>query len=303
MEVFPDPSAWLLEAVRGSHEGGEMNPGPVFRPTSTQKWSRCPTLWYLTEIEGWQLPLSTWSPERDMGTALHEGMRRYWTDAGIDDQQVIDAAHEELQRLWPDTASEEYSLDGMLGLLAKTLLKLVTFFENDMEGAEAILIEQPLGGDGHTTPDLVTREHGELVVTDLKYHHHVPPDRISYRFEYLDRDHQFNHYPWAVEQYLGEPVRWFRKLGVIGSPKIVVRAEMFEITPESQAAWLQSARRKWHEMDRMKIGGPAFVYQRQEGCRPYGEKHPCPMEAACWTCYGDREQMAKFYTKKGVENA
>lgn len=251
--------------------------------------------WYLEDVEGWQAPLDSWSPERDMGTALHAGMAAYWL--GGEKLSPLDEATQTLKSLWPETAPDEYSLEGMTELLGKIILRQRVFFTRDMAGADPVMVEQPLGEDGHTTPDLVTREHGELVVTDLKYHHYVPADRIQYRFDHIDRDHQFNHYPWAVSEYLGEPVRRFRKLGVIGLPKIVIRAAEFEVTEQQQAAWLMGARQKWHQMDRMIQGGPEMVYQRQEGCRPFGDKYPCPMEQACWTCHLDREQMTKFYRK------
>ena len=268
--------------------------GPAFRPTETKDWSRCPALWWYKHVEGWESPLAIWSPEMSMGTALHAGMAAYWL--GLPDP--VTHAVNTLTDLWPDDAPEEYVKDTHLELIQRVGGQLVRYLQREMESATPLMVEQPLGEDGHTTPDVVVREHGKVGVIDLKYHHKVAPEYIHYRFEHIDRDHQFNDYPWRVADKLGEPVAWFRKLGVIGQPKIVVRSEEFGITPEREAAWLQSARGKWHQMDLMKKSGPIAVYQRQEGCRPYGERRPCEFEAACWTCYGDRDAMTKFYTRR-----
>src|SRR4029077_2968961 len=103
--------------------------------------------------------------------------------------------------------------------------------ENEMAEAVPVLVEEPLGVDGHTTPDLVTREplgaSGGLVVTDWKTSWDVPADRVRYRLEGPERTHQFLHYCWAVQEHLGEPVALFRKVVIVGSPKVIVKDVTF----------------------------------------------------------------------------
>lgn len=262
------------------------------RPSEVTDWLRCPQLWQYKHVEGWQPPAVSWTPERLIGTAVHAGLAAHW-------QQVHakDALAETLTDGWPNHAPTEYDLDVYLALGYQVLEKTLTWIRQEMADAKPLMIEQSLGEDGHTTPDLVTRESAGLVVTDWKYHHHVPADRLHYRLEGIDRVHQFWHYIWAVGEYLHEPVKVFRKVAIIGSPKILVRKAEFSPTSEGLAQWVYGAEVIWNEMKGMREY-PEFMYQRVDGCFPFGEKWPCPMFEACWTCYGDREKMRQFYTKE-----
>ena len=189
----------------------------------------------------------------------------------------------------------EFSREGLEAQALKVLDAVLKWIPKGMPDAEPIMVEQTLRADG-CTPDLVTREPIGLVVTDWKYHHHVDPDRVRYRLEGLDRVHQFNDYVWQVGESLGEPVRLMRKVAIIGGPKVMVRAGEFVPTIEGTAQWLKGAQEMWAQMAEMRAEA-RVAYQRPEGCKPFGEKWPCPMWEACWTCYGDREKMAQFLVK------
>jgi len=85
---------------------------------------------------------------------------------------------------------------------------------------------------------------------------------------------------------------------VIGcTPKPIVKAVEFTVEKAAFLSWFDGAINKWEQMSKM-AQNPASVYRREEGCKPFGEKWPCPMFEACWTCHGDREKMANFYIKE-----
>lgn len=266
----------------------------MIRPTEVQKWSRCPMKWYLEDIEGWRLPDSAWSPERLMGSAVHAGMA-----ARFKGQSPLVEAAAVLFGGW--VMGTEHDIDAWSPILEKVLRELDKWCQKVINGHEIVMVEQSLGEDGHTTPDLVTRENGELAVTDWKYSHNVPADRISYRLEGTERSHQFLHYAWAVGNHLNEPVKRVRKVVIVGLPKAMVRHVEVEITQPMLDSWLEGAEAKSDQMDDMRQGGIG-VYRREEGCKPFGDKWPCEMMEACWTCHGDREKMKNFYVK-GDPNA
>ena len=267
------------------------------RPSEVTDWLRCPRLWQYKHVEHWQAPGSAWTPERLMGSAVHAGLAAYWRDKGpialltSPETAVRGVFYDQ----WPPDAPMEFSREGLEAQALKVLDAVLKWIPKGMPDAEPIMVEQTLRADG-CTPDLVTREPIGLVVTDWKYHHHVDPDRVRYRLEGLDRVHQFNDYVWQVGESLGEPVRLMRKVAIIGGPKVMVRAGEFVPTIEGTAQWLKGAQEMWAQMAEMRAEA-RVAYQRPEGCKPFGEKWPCPMWEACWTCYGDREKMAQFLVK------
>lgn len=250
--------------------------------------------WYLEDIEGWR-PIGVQGVNIPivMGTAVHAGMAALWRTWSQD--RMIEAAMNVLTSGAPIT-----ELAGLSALLAKILGKAYDWCEANMGHAEVIMVEQSLRENG-ITPDLITREHGDLVVTDWKYHHKVKREHLHYRLDGPERNHQFLHYVWDVGEYCQEPVRLFRRVSIVGTPQIIVKDSIFVPTEPMMTAWLQQAKRKWHEMDQTIAAGTGFhgnfAYRREDGCMPYGAEHPCEMWAACWTCHGNREQMSNFYTK------
>ena len=271
------------------------------RPSETTDFIRCPRLWQYKHIEGWSAPPSAWTPEKLMGSAVHEGLAHYWYlkrpgyfYAGPPDAPVANV----FLRDWPDTAPPEFSLDGHLSLALKVLDRVLAWIKVNMADAQPVMVEEPLGENGHTTPDLVTREQGDiLTVTDWKYTHVLDSDRVRYRLEGIERTHQFLHYCWAVGERLEEPIRQFRKVIIVGNPRIIVRDATFQPTPIMLEQWLTSARQMWEDMAEMRAGR-RVAYQREAGCFMYGPKWPCPMYEGCWTCHGNEAMMAQFYTRE-----
>lgn len=275
-------------------------PGMVapVRPSETTDFIRCPRLWHYKHVGGWQPPASTWTPERLAGTAIHAGVAAYWLNQRgrvVPMPPPAECLVNVLRQEWPPDAPLEFSRDALESHALKVLDKVLTWITKEMADAEPIMVEQTLRADG-CTPDLVTREPAGLTVTDWKYSAHIDPDRVRYRLENIDRTHQFLDYCWQVGQTLNEPVRQFRKVVIVGGPRIMVREATFTPTQPMLEQWLTGARQMWEDMAAMRAG-TKVAYQREAGCRMYGPKWPCTYEEACWTCHSDPVKMAQFYSR------
>jgi CRISPR/Cas system-associated exonuclease Cas4 (RecB family) len=262
------------------------------RPTSVEKFTRCPQKWYYEDVEGWREPGVGPSVPIIIGTAVHAGMAALWRGQDESSARVLDV----FKALWSDS---EPGREAAEDLALKVVLATMRWCQQLGE-VEVVAVEEPLGDPWQGTPDLITRETGGLVIWDWKYSHEVKPEWLHYRLEHPEHSHQFQHYIWAVQEKYHESVSLFRKVVIVGLPKVQVAQALFVPDPMAQQEWLRQAKVKWHTMAMMKAGGMlhgGLVYRNENGCKPFGDKWPCPMWRACWECHGNREQMAQFYVK------
>lgn len=209
--------------------------------------------------------------------------------AGVEAERV-------LREQW--VVGTSFEIEAHIPIVHKTLTAVWKWIEANMSHVRVVMVEKSLGEDGHTTPDLVTEEEdASLVVTDWKTSWVLPAEKMVYRLEGAERDHQFWHYIMAVSDHLEKPVKRFRKVVIGCTPKPIVKATEFMVEKAAFLSWFDGAINKWEQMSKM-AQNPASVYRREEGCKPFGEKWPCPMFEACWTCHGDREKMANFYIRE-----
>lgn len=278
------------------------------RPSAVTDWNRCPRLWWYKE-QGWSAPPSAWTPERLMGTAVHAGLKDYWRGLQVANglapgefmlrsRTPHHAVEDAFALEWPPDAPPEFSREGLESQALKVLDAVLKWITKEMPDAEPVMVEQSLGADGHTTPDLVTREPGGiLAVTDWKTSMHLPADRIHYRLQDIDRTWQFLHYCWAVGEHLKEPVTLFRKVVIAAGPRIMVKDATFVPNDAMLHAWLRDAKVKWDLMAQMR-NGSVYPWRQEDGCLKYGEKWRCPYYEGCWTAYGDETKMAQFLVKE-----
>ena len=269
----------------------------IFSPSQTQDWSRCPTYW--DTKKRWAPLPETWTPERAIGLALHAGVARYWRaqmpggreGAPLDPLQCATGS---LKLEWPPDAPLAYSLEGAVRVLERLLEAFEKWVGVEMPGALPVAVERDFG---ESRVDLVTEEPDGLVVTDWKYKHNLPLDRVLYQLNPVERSHQAWHYIWRVGQEYSRTVSRFRLVLLIGAPRVAVRHTDFTVEPDALAAWLRRAEAKWGEMERMRMNQTP-IYRREEGCHPYGEKHPCPFLDACWRLHGDERKYETLYNRR-----
>lgn len=277
----------------------------IYSPSQTTDFSRCPTYW--STKRRWEPQPDAWSPERDIGKALHAGLAARWRQflpgapkGGLD---PLSSASQQLVMDWPPDAPATYSREGALGTIAKLLDAFEKWAPTGMPGAVPVGVEKDYG---EAIVDLETEEPDGLVLTDWKYAHNLPGDRVHYRLTPAPRTHQFWHYIWRAGQEYSRIVSRFRVVLLIGAPRILIRHTDFKVEPDALAAWLRGAEAKWAEMARIEPG-PSMaiprmnqtpIYRRQEGCYPFGEKHPCPFLDGCWRLHGDETKYEALYNRR-----
>ena len=266
------------------------------RPSEVTDYIRCPRLWQYRHLEGWHAPDAAWEPWQMLGSSIHAGLAEHWRH--LNDSAPHDALRREFSCLWPLTTPPEFSREGLESLALKVLDKVLAWIGVHMPDAQPVMVEEPLGADGHTTPDLVTIEEGDiLTVTDWKTSWNLAADKIPFRLAGLDRTHQFLHYAWAVGERLKRPVQRIRKVVIAGSPRIIVKDATWAPTPQALEYWLPSARQTWQDMGMVRAG-ERVASMNPNGCMMYGPKYPCTYWEACWTCHGDRKKMAQFLVRE-----
>lgn len=268
--------------------------GPLFSPSQTTDWSRCPTLWDWKKR--WEPVGEMWTPELAIGTALHAGIAQYWRGLlhqGDPRETPEHIAASTLAAIWPPDAPVVYSQESAQATISRLLDAFPTWVSTGMV-ALPLAVEKDYG---EARVDLITEEAGDLVVTDWKYHANVPADRLHYRTERLSRSHQAWHYIWRVGQDFGRMVSRFRHVLLIGGPRLIIRDYVFTVEPDALAAWLHGAESKWMQMSRMNEGMER-IYRREEGCYPYGEKYPCPAFDGCWRLHGNESKYDALYHRR-----
>src|SRR5690242_1767353 len=126
--------------------GGEVIQ-PI-RPSETTDFIRCPRLWRYKHVDGWQAPMAAWTPWQLMGTAIHAGLAVFWRTGAKPEAWAAQA----LRDGWPADAPPEFSRDGLEAQALKVLDKVLTWCAKEMPDATPLMVEEPLGADGHTIP-------------------------------------------------------------------------------------------------------------------------------------------------------
>jgi hypothetical protein len=147
---------------------------------------------------------------------------------------------------------QEASLAGLPARVERVLTK---FVEQDPIPApwtiKGVELEMPRAG--HARLDLAVEDEMGPAVLDWKYKGTL--DKRYYDKEVARYRHswQMRHYCWGYGELLGEPVSRYYVGLIVGDP-FQVSLLQYDLAPEDQAAWLQSAQRIWTHMDAMKAG-------------------------------------------------
>ena len=285
--------------------GQNSSPFRVYSPSETGDWLTCPVwrqfrkpsvLPELGEVEPhtWEPREVEWDPARLLGIAVQKGVN-VWLQGqkakqptsadGVCD--VVDAA---LTR-----GFQEGPKWTLLGLRKLALRGVEAVLEKDLFGRHAILmVDEPLS---QSRPDVVSRHETEgLGVTDFKVSQQVSERYRAQRLSSYETDDQFWHYAWEVGETLGEPVKWFRPVVVILTPKAQVLTDTIRVTPERLAFWLAGAEQHWRDMtgeDR----GERPVVPRWPACQS-GRFGVCKAYDFCHHFERDPRQATVYYERR-----
>lgn len=145
-------------------------------------------------------------------------------------------------------------------------------------------VEFPLVAYGNARLDYLGIDpEGYWAIADLKYKRQLKLDYLSKTINDYRDSWQFQHYPWAYNDYVAiakpeglQPIQRIYLVLVIADPFKVLTYPFF-IKDKLQTRWLQSAQQKWADIAALQKGDrqPTLAASHRDA---FGE---CPFKAAC----------------------
>lgn len=277
------------DSTAGSTSSGSPPsfPRQVYSPSETENWLTCPVWrqfsksWTPREIE--------WEPARVLGVAVQEGLNVVLRGQG--GEREVEAAV--TQRLQAEFVEQpKYTLPGLVKLALRGVE--VTLDADLLSRHQILMVDEPLSG---SRPDVVSRHETEgLGVTDFKVSQKVDERYRAQRLSSYETDDQFWHYAWEVGETLGEPVKWFRPVVVILTPKATVLTDTIHVTPTRLKFWLEGAESHWRDMDAEDRGLRATAPNWQS-CRG-GRFGPCKAYDYCHIFNRDDTKAIVYYDRR-----
>ena len=254
-----------------------------------RQFKRPSTLSVLHEADPhvWEPRTVEWDPARLLGIAVQAGYNIHLKGGGDD----IVEAHVAAVLGSSFVEQTRYTLEGLTKLALRGVAALI---EKDLFDRHSILdLDVPLT---HSRPDVVSRHESQgLGVTDLKVARQIDERYRVKRMSEYETDDQFWHYAWEVGEHWGEPVKWFRAVQVILTPKALVLQETVTVTPERLHFWLQGAQQHWADMQ-AEDEGTRPVVPRWPNCRG-GKYGVCVFYDACHNFNHDPQKMLTYYDR------
>jgi len=297
--VSPLPEFVLLAPIASSWQSIPGANVPIYSPTLTQAWLRCPVYSYLKRT--WKPPATeVWSPALLMGKALHAALKAFYVAcvAGLDPPTALDKGHEALALIFaanktplgeiPDPWSHEALLKIALSAYNKCVIGSLQY-----PGAihwaktEKILQVDP----GRTEiykpgelphADLLTEVEDGLIITDTKTAWHMEPKWLPRRLAEYDASFQLWFYVWRAWTVLQKPVKLVRVQHVAFTPTVTYGVVEFQPSPERVKHWLRGAIQAWARMywegKELENKG-TLPTPNYESC--YGKYGKCPFYDPC----------------------
>ena len=227
----------------------------VFPPTYTDDFIRCPVYARLRKTD-WHLRAEAPHPGLYIGRALAKGLAAFYgqfEQGAIGGPGAEEIARQEVATAltWPfEDGESEWTQAGVKKLCDKALTAALKT-ARELVGSETVIgAEYRLP---HSRPDLISRDYtGALIVTDTKYSLELDSRWRDKRISEYDTANQFWHYAWETEEFLGEPVTWFRLHLVTGIP---CKSDLFpfRVDRDRLAFWIQSTEAVWEQMAKYMV--------------------------------------------------
>lgn len=245
---------------------------PVFSPSQTENFLRCPRMWWLGKR--WAA-VEVWSPERAIGKAVDAGLLD-WLHTQ-DEKSSLYTANESLRSDWPDDAPFEVTFDSAFQTVKRVLTICFKKLPDELTGK--LVTTHPRLGSENCEPDIIWQsEHGWYEILDIKYTHSIQPQYVGDRLRQFEPSGQLRHYAWRV----GEAYGRVHRVGIIfitGSPKADTKVAWFDIDPTLQEKWLEGRKTVWRQMDLVNRG-LLEPWDSDGNCFKYGMAHACPFYTA-----------------------
>ena len=287
----------------------ESGSSPVYSPSQTADWLACPilrqfkrssTLSVLGETSPhvWE-PRSSgeWDPARLLGIAVQVGYnvwlnrhRGRWNGTESEVEQLIESAVTATITTW-FVDQPRYTPQGLTKLALRGVEVLLD--ANLFERQSVLEIDLPLS---HSRPDVISRHESQgLGVTDFKVSQRIDERYRAKRMSEYETDDQLWHYAWEVALHYGEPVKWFRVVQVILTPKAQVLVESVTVDQSRLEFWLEGAEQHWRDM-RAEDTGDRPIVPRWQNCRS-GRYGVCVAYDFCHLLNRDPVRAVTYYER------
>lgn len=274
----------------------------VYSPSQTADWLTCPILRQFkrpSTLRGEEQPhvweprgSEEWTPNRLVGTAVQEGYNVYLRERGApsDLDEAAEGRVEDVIRAG-FVDQPKYTVEGLVKLVLRGVQALL---DADLYARHQIIdLDEPLS---YSRPDIISRHETQgLGHSDLKVAFRIDERYRPKRMSEYETDDQFWHYAWEIAEHLGEPVKWFRPIQLILTPKATVLKETFQVDPERLAFWLESARAHWDDMQ-AEDEGRKPIAGRWQSCLG-GKYGPCVAYDFCHKFHRDPIQATLYYQR------
>jgi len=278
----------------------------IFSPSRTEAYDFCSLKGSLMYKQGWTpREADNGTMGRIVGAAFAEGT--YRIHAGLSDgvheaEQLFDR---QVAHYVQYGVSFSQDLVHTREILGKSLVKYATqspFKAWQIKGAEVELQEY-----GNCRLDVLGIDpEGYWAIADIKYKRQLKLDYLNKTIDEYRDSWQFQHYPWAYNDYISRQITEDSSIGgLMWEPAVrmylvLVIAEPFRVlsypffTREKlQVRWLRSAQQKWADISAIQSGErePIMSATHKDA---YG---PCAMKRACLEMDLDEQLMSFEYVK------
>ena len=225
-----------------------MYNGPVYSPSQTERFIRCPALWDYSRR--WEQGDRGWLAQL-IGKSIHYGAMTFYKGLQfpVNSLDPVAQALDFLVKGWPeDGGGVEDTIESAALLVKKGLAKAlsINFLPHDED--TMLAVEHPMS-IGACFSALVIRHATPspwIEIIDWKYGHSVSDWLIQKRLDEAQTSWQLKHYGWRVGTlYPDIPVKQATMVLLVGTPRCVVKTAKVEISEESTALWFTSAQSYW----------------------------------------------------------
>lgn len=266
----------------------------VFPPTRTDTYDRCQLLDYMTQKERWMPRQATKMLLSGLaGRAFAIGTAMIHQGKPVDEavKAATESFEEDLQHHAKHGVLFEADINSIVDA-SSIMTSLPKYAAHDpFKGWQIQDVEQRLENYGRCIIDVGGLDtDGLLAVADIKY-----KQKLEARYEQSTIDEyftswQFMHYPWAYGQYKGIPCYRMYLCLVVNSPKFYIKLIPYEVHPETQQIWYESAKAKWARMSNTEaLPEMATRHKDQFGI--------CSMYKACFDYHLDEDLMKQDYVQ------
>lgn len=254
----------------------------IYSPSRTEAYDQCSMRGYLEYTLGYHnKEANNGTVGKIVGGAFAEGTRVINSGLGDGLFEASEYFNRTVDHYMVHGVSFNSLLDGVREECLAALVKYQT--ANPLKGWQIKGVEVELAEYGHSRLDVlgVSPVHGWSIV-DIKYKRYLKPEYLSKTITEYQHSWQFQHYPWAYNQWrLTQPEGWgqvntMALLLVVAKPWRV-QLVPFVVDEIYQRLWYKGAQQKWSDVAAYEAGNRIPVVATNHDTK-YG---PCPMKKAC----------------------